>query len=600
MATAAVTAEMPAARTGFALPYGAKLALAILAGALLLCLLGRTDIHDWRFGDPDDLMRLQEVRDWMAGQSWFDVTQYRIAPPTGLSMHWSRLLDVPLAGVILLFRPFVGQAQAELAAAILVPLATFATIAALTAALARRITGSDHWAVAAALCATADAGTMSAARPMRIDHHGWQIACGLAMALLLAGDRTWRRAALAGFLAALWMHISLEGIVFTAGCGAWLGLRWMTGQERCRYALPLFLAATAAGSLGFFLIGHGGALFDRTFCDAISPVHMVVFGLAAAGTALAVRFAPGGFVARGAALGGAALVAAATYKLWAPQCGGGAFSALTPLTYRLWYLTVAEGRPLWTQSAMLACAWLAFPLIGLAGALHGILSAAPGRRAMAIDYAALLLVSILIGCVLMRASAFSNLLAIPGMLVGFAFVWTRIQAISAAAVRIPVTVLAILCAIPVTPGALAIVALPSKPAMPATQESANADCVALGNLAHFDAAPRGVLMTTLDTAQALITAAHQSAVGAGYHRNVASMEEVIRFYTADDATAHAIMKRHGSRYTFVCPGDGDAIKYAKAAPDGLAARLEKGTPPAWLQPVTVPGLRYAKVYRLVD
>jgi hypothetical protein len=580
-----------------ALPYPAALGLAILAGAALLLLFTLTDIRNLRFGDPDDLMRMQEVRDWLSGQSWFDVTQYRIAPPTGLSMHWSRLLDVPLAAVILLCRPFVGQAQAELAASVIVPLATFATIAALVAAIARRTLGIDKWAVVAALCAVADVGMISVARPMRIDHHGWQAACALAMALALIGDRSWRRAALAGIFAGLWMHISLEGIVFTAGCSVWLGLRWILGQERCASALPAFLGAVATASLGFFLVGHGGALFDRTFCDAISPVHMVVFALAAAGSALAVRFAPGHIVARGLALGGAALVAALTYKLWAPQCGGGAFSALTPLTYRLWYLTVAEGLPLWTQPAMLALGWLAFPLVGVAGTLYAIRTAAPARRGVLIDYGVLLLVSILIGCVLMRASALANLLAIPGALAGFAPLWERIKAIPHALLRVPASALAILFVIPATPAFIALAAIPDRTT---AQDRQDGQCASAANMRHFDALPAAVLMTTLDSSQMLIYATRQSAVGSGYHRNVAAMEDVIRFYTADDATAHAIMRKHGARYAFVCPGDGDARKYAEAAPHGLAARLEAGTPPDWLRPVTIAGLRYARVYRLVD
>ena len=41
-------------------------------------------------------MRLVEVRDLIAGQGWFDLTQHRLDPP-GVSMHWSRVIDAPLA-----------------------------------------------------------------------------------------------------------------------------------------------------------------------------------------------------------------------------------------------------------------------------------------------------------------------------------------------------------------------------------------------------------------------------------------------------------------------------------------------------------------------
>ena len=56
----------------------------------------------------DDAMRLVEVRDLIAGQGWFDLTQYRLDPP-GLPMHWSRVIDAPLAAIILMLRPLVGH-----------------------------------------------------------------------------------------------------------------------------------------------------------------------------------------------------------------------------------------------------------------------------------------------------------------------------------------------------------------------------------------------------------------------------------------------------------------------------------------------------------
>jgi len=42
------------------------------------------------------------------GRSWFDVHQYRIAAPEGVPMHWSRLVDIPIVGMVLLLRPLLG------------------------------------------------------------------------------------------------------------------------------------------------------------------------------------------------------------------------------------------------------------------------------------------------------------------------------------------------------------------------------------------------------------------------------------------------------------------------------------------------------------
>src|SRR6185312_14295083 len=48
--------------------------------------------------DNDSLLRLVEVRDMLSGQNWFDLHQYRMGPEGGFVMHWSRLVDAPLAG----------------------------------------------------------------------------------------------------------------------------------------------------------------------------------------------------------------------------------------------------------------------------------------------------------------------------------------------------------------------------------------------------------------------------------------------------------------------------------------------------------------------
>src|SRR5512144_1087088 len=49
------------------------------------------------FGDADDAARLVEVRALLHGRQWFDLVEPRFAPPMGLDVHWSRLIDAPIA-----------------------------------------------------------------------------------------------------------------------------------------------------------------------------------------------------------------------------------------------------------------------------------------------------------------------------------------------------------------------------------------------------------------------------------------------------------------------------------------------------------------------
>ena len=92
--------------------------------ALMILLVSASRILEWRFPDPDDIMRLVEVRDLLGGQGWFDPDQYRIDPLREVPMHWSRLVDIPLALVIGALTPLVGQSAAEGVALIAVPLLT--------------------------------------------------------------------------------------------------------------------------------------------------------------------------------------------------------------------------------------------------------------------------------------------------------------------------------------------------------------------------------------------------------------------------------------------------------------------------------------------
>ena len=49
-------------------------------------------------GDTDDALRLVLVREVLHGRGWYDQLVTRLAPPTGVWMHWSRLLDGRRAG----------------------------------------------------------------------------------------------------------------------------------------------------------------------------------------------------------------------------------------------------------------------------------------------------------------------------------------------------------------------------------------------------------------------------------------------------------------------------------------------------------------------
>ena len=57
----------------FAERHFARLIFGIwLFAAIAIALISREAILAWKMGDPDDQMRILQVRDWVAGQGWSD------------------------------------------------------------------------------------------------------------------------------------------------------------------------------------------------------------------------------------------------------------------------------------------------------------------------------------------------------------------------------------------------------------------------------------------------------------------------------------------------------------------------------------------------
>ena len=572
--------------------YRLWLLLVWLVSAAVMVAVSWGAIESWHFPDPDDAMRLAEVRDWMGGQSWFDVSQHRMNLPAGLSMHWSRWLDVPLAGLIAFFRPLLGQRVAETVAMVTVPVVTLGASQALVAEIARRRAGAVAGLLAAACCILS-IGAWYAMRPLRIDHHGWQIVAGLGMVLALLARRDWRGAVIAGLCAAAWVHISLEGLAFTAGAATCLGLRWVFSPTD-RYRLPAFLGTLAAAELVLYLSVHGFGLIHQTFCDQFSPVHLAVLSLAAVLTFSVTRFAPRSRPTRLWMMAVAALLCGALYRFCAPQCAGGPFAMLGPLGYRLWYLNVPEGVPLWHLGRDLALLWGLFPWIGLAGAVVACLR--PGRdRAEALDYAVLLAIATAIGVVVTRASAFANLLAIPGAITLILILIARTEPWPMPA-RIVTRTLAILALCPAGAGVAAMLATrPAPAAQPSTVQS-DPHCGLADSLKPLDALPATTILAPLDLGPPLLVGTHQAALTGPYHRDPHALEDVLGFFTAPNPQSIALRRRAG--YVAFCTNDGEMAAMARFAPNGLAASLLHGRAPAWLQPVPLSGTAGIKLYRI--
>ena len=62
--------------------------------------------------DIDDVIRLVQIKDYLAGQSWFDTDQYRMGLAGGTDMHWSRIPDIPIILLTHVFDVFMSSERA--------------------------------------------------------------------------------------------------------------------------------------------------------------------------------------------------------------------------------------------------------------------------------------------------------------------------------------------------------------------------------------------------------------------------------------------------------------------------------------------------------
>lgn len=563
---------------------------AVLIGWAAIALLAV--LRDWHliatlhFSDPDDALRMVQVRDLLAGQAWFDLHQYRIAPPEGVVMHWSRLVDAPLAAMTLLLRPMLGEARAELAAAVLVPLLTMLAAMLCIARLVARQLGGNLVLIASLLMMLMLPAMMQF-KPLRIDHHGWQIvAVVAALNALLA--KSLRGAALVGGLAlAFGMSVSLELLPFAGLLGALFALRWWRDPQEWRW-LSWYLDALVVGSAAFFLATRGvGDLAN--YCDTVSPAYLAGLGAIALGVhALALRPAmPRWLLVAG--LGLAALVGTALFLELAPTCSTGPFARLDPLVRSFWYDNVKEGMPVWRQEWSVLLQMTMPPLAGLAASIT-LARREDGRFWP--EYAIMLGGAILIALAVSRFSSVSSAIAI----VPLAWLVRRVaQLLSERRGLLQKLGLAALLAAVLLPGLMIDIAVKgyAKIAPPPPQAASaqvltaevNGACSQPRSIGALAQLPRGTAMAQLDFGPFILLGSPHQVVATGHHRAAPAMHDLLAAFLAAPEDARALIARRHVDYVLICPDLVETHMYQDRAPGGLAAQLLAGKSIDWLEPV---------------
>jgi len=454
----------------------------------------------------------------------------------------------------------------------------------------KRLAGERTWPlpIIGLLCAYS---TIAMFAPLRIDHHGWQLAfLGLAVSAV-ADPRRARGGAVLGIATGLSLSVGLEMMIYLALLGGGTVLMWVADRDQ-RPRLAAYAASLVATTSAGFLIFASNANW-LAVCDALSPVWL---SDAAVGGALMFGLATlklEGWKARlGAAAGAGAAIAGFHALAW-PNCLQ-RLEGVSPEATRLWLDHVREARPFYRHDWRNATMAMTLPATGLFGWALLIWRAWKQRagdsdllrRTLAVALPAIAAFALLFWQT--RAAPAAQMMALPAataLIVLIAAKWLDSPKMW---LHAPAILLVLIGFGALVPLAIQLVPRDKTSAAMKRVSVANRSCPSLRALAPIQRQPKGIIFTFIDLGPRIIVATHHDAIGGPYHRNDRAIADVMKAFRGGEAQAHRIVTEYGSNYLLICPDMSTATIFMGEAPNGFYAQLVQGKVPAWLEPIELP------------
>ena len=578
------------------------LALAFLVAMCIFAyhaMSGFTSLRD-ASGDNDSLLRLVQVRDLLQGQGWFDLHQYRMGLEGGFVMHWSRLVDAPIAAIILAASAMGGSpAFAEATALVIWPMLLFGIALFLIVRMARTIGGD--WAAFPAIALGAGAlYFVGVFRPGALDHHNVQIVVTFAMVTLLleAPERRYA-SAFAGACAALMLTIGMETAPYVAVAGVCVSAVFLFGGPAESVRTAGFGAAFAVTSLAAFLVTVGPSDWVIARCDSFSNVQLSLASLAGFGLA-AVALLPAAnatFARRLVSLGLLGLVFATAAGLGFPQCLDDPYAGLGPRLRENWLTHVTEAQSIfalagydWTKLLV----YHATPFLALL--VHSTTMVRSGFSRSRGIYVAFLAAAVLVGCWQVRGSMFAIPLATVA-LAAWVGSWRERAAHGASALRTLAMVAIWIVSFNIAWG-MAGHKLSTVEATLSVAKVKTPNCYPNAGFARLAEQPKGTVLAVSDLGSPILANTPLRVLSGPYHRNVAGNLLMMEMMMGEQARVEALAREHGIDYVVLCQGNPETFNFAQLAPGGLLSQLAKGNLPNWLERVPDTEGAALEIYRV--
>lgn len=567
----------------------------VLIGAIMIALVkavvaGIEMEENFASMGNDDIMRMVMVRDWLAGQSWFDTTQYRLMPPDGVLMHWSRYIDAGIAAFIVPFSYVLPMETAELIGSAIWPTFIFVLTLLVIAFGTRHLFGpvAASFAVLCAIFWPLLSDLHS--RAGNLDHHNVQL---LMMVILIYAVVWPSRPVVAGIVgglaAAFALSTGLESLLFIVAAGVVLFGRSLVDRgTNPQQKLVAFCIALAVGSLLLWLGLTAPELRMTPICDQLGTpmLGVIAIALIAVLVPIAFRRRAEGVAVQLAATACLTLIGfVIAWPLLGP-CVRGPYGDLPPELQEMISTRITEAKPFLIYVQTHSGAALTFMIPVLMALIAGSflwLSRRDGsevvRKQNAILGQLLLLGAFGVGLVFLQMRTVilvaSVVPAIGGLCIAVlldAYLKTRD---ATKAVLMFIVALGVI--------APQVILKPLWPYIGQSDnktEAASAGCRTYSSLVALNEVPPGAILNSTNMGAPLLWATHHSTLAAPYHRSPAAFMNGGLGFLMDEEEFKHLAVQHGATYVLLCAEKTYGSDFLTAlAADEITAN--------WLRPVPV-------------
>lgn len=611
-------------------PFKMPVSPAFIAGVLMILGIFILSFARGELGqigpDNDDLMRLVQIRDVLAGQGWFDTNQYRLGLSAGTDMHWSRLPDIPVLLLTYFFDIFTSQDTAlKIAFTIWPPLSAgiliFAAVKAAqywdahsrpVGAVTAPSSGPNYTVIFTLVLLAFFATVFYRFEPGAIDHHNVQmglIALGVAFAL----DPKYRftTGLIAGACVALSVSVGVEVYAFVATICAFVALNWLVMGDVSKRATQGFgLGLSGALALAFF-----GTIapdeYGRIQCDSLSLITLCAGAVGGLGL-MAVASAPKMESVKTRAMGliGLGALCLIVLSRQAPECLANPLNSLPDDVERLWLNNISEAQPITSKGGKIfamAPMMLGAPLVAFILLLRTLYKDRRWNGHVLI----IMLLTVSFGLIVyqVRFFPFAYVFAIVPLAAWTGRIYgtgrARVLAHKAAVTDTPkdgpkdasegdedakpseplnvAYIAALALSIPymwmipglfLTPGNNAAVETATK----------KASCYSEDVMAALAGLPAGVVSATSNGGGPILKDTPHRAISGNYHRNIAGISMQIKIATSAPSQSQALLQEAGVDYLHFCRTTNETEIMVNENKDGLFGVLMDGTVPPFLVP----------------